>query len=78
LQAGLSTSTASQIPAAGAGAFDMAGIGSAGNALLPLAGAYGAYDLFQDRKDLGTGKGYLQGAASGAALGWRYICPPCL
>lgn len=51
------------------GMFSLGGIGSAGNLLLPAAGAYGLYDLMQDREDIGTGKGYLQGAASGAAIG---------
>lgn len=49
------------------GAFDMAGIGSAGNAILPAAGLAGAYDLFKNKR---TGaRGALQGAASGAAIG---------
>lgn len=45
-------------------------IGSAGNYILPAAGAYGLYDLYSNRpENVGTGKGYLEGAASGAALG---------
>lgn len=56
----------SQAPQA-AGAFDLAGIGGAGNAYLPLAGAAGMYDLFKNNR-IGK-RGYLQGAASGAAMG---------
>lgn len=37
------------------------------SSLVPLAGAYGAYDLFKN--DYGPGRGGLQGAASGAAIG---------
>lgn len=52
------------------GMFDIAGIGSAGNAILPAAGLAGAYDLWANNaKSVGTGRGYLQGAASGAAIG---------
>ncbi len=56
-------------PAAGgfANAFSLQGIGTQGNLLLPAAGAYGAYDLFNRRN--GAGRGALQGAASGAAIG---------
>lgn len=36
-----------------------------------LAGLYGAYNLWgQNPKRVGTGKGYLQGAASGAGIGY--------
>lgn len=49
------------------GAFDLAGIGSAGNAFLPLAGAAGAYDTLTH--DRGIASGALRGAASGAAIG---------
>lgn len=50
-----------------AGMFDLGGIGSAGNAILPAAGAYGVYDLAtHDRGPVG---GALEGAASGAAIG---------
>ena len=52
----------------GAGAFSLGGIGSAGNAILPIAGVAGAYDLFTSDKR-GTGSGIAQGAASGAAIG---------
>lgn len=52
------------------GMFSLSGIGSAGNAILPAAGLAGAYDLFANKqKNIGTGKGYLQGALSGAAMG---------
>ena len=50
-----------------AGMFDMAGIGSAGNAILPIAGVVGGYDLFKNKR--GGVRGPLQGAASGAAIG---------
>lgn len=50
--------------------FSLSGIGSAGNYILPAAGAYGLYDLYSNRpENIGHGSGYLQGAASGAALG---------
>lgn len=59
--------SATRVPAEVPGMFDFSGIGSAGNAILPLAGAYGAYDLFSNKR---TGaRGGLQGAASGAAIG---------
>ena len=52
------------------GAFDLAGIGSAGNAILPAAGLATAYDLWANRpQNIGHGSGYLQGAASGAMMG---------
>lgn len=65
------------MPASGAaaqapGMFSMSGIGSAGNAILPAAGAAGLFDLYKDRESreaIGTSEGYLQGAASGAAMG---------
>jgi hypothetical protein len=49
------------------GALSPTGIGSAGNVILPAAGAYGAYDLFD--RNVGPGRGAIQGAASGAAMG---------
>lgn len=56
------------------GAFDLAGIGSAGNFLLPAAGALGAYHTAF--KPSGSyGKNALKGAASGAAMG-SYFGPP--
>jgi len=74
LQAGLSTSTASQAPAAASGAFDISGVGGAGNLILPAIGAYGAYNLIDSQSDAPSGgrrnsRGLLQGAASGAAMG---------
>lgn len=57
------------------GAFSLSNIGSAGNAILPAAGAYGAFDLMrrQSKGSSDNAKGYLrggaQGAASGAAIG---------
>lgn len=52
------------------GMFDISGIGSSGNVILPAAGLAGAYDLYANRpQSVGTGRGYLQGAASGAAIG---------
>lgn len=56
-----------------AGMFDLGGIGSAGNVILPAAGAFGAYDLFSNKKS--GGKGALQGAASGAAMGSFFGLP---
>lgn len=62
---------AANVSAAGAapGMFSLGGIGSAGNAILPLAGAVGLYDLANHRDRIGHGTGYLEGAASGAAIG---------
>lgn len=54
-------------PAASSGTFSLGGIGGAGNAILPLAGAAGMYDLFANKRE--GGRGLLQGAASGAAMG---------
>lgn len=56
----------SQAPAQ-AGAFDLAGIGSAGNGILPVAGVLGTYDTLKNNR-IGK-RGYLQGMASGAAMG---------
>lgn len=53
--------------AAAPGAFSIGGIGSAGNYILPAAGAFGAYNLLTT--DNGPARGALQGAASGAAIG---------
>ena len=53
--------------AAGGGMFDLSGIGASGNAILPIAGAAGLYDLFKNHR--GGIRGPLQGAASGAAIG---------
>lgn len=51
----------------GSGAFNLGGIGSSGNAILPIAGTIGMADLLANQR---TGRrGYLQGAASGAAMG---------
>lgn len=58
---------ANYFPEQASGMFDLGGVGSAGNVLLPAAGAYGAYDLM--KRDVGPGRGALQGAASGAAIG---------
>jgi len=54
------------------GAFSMSGIGSAGNAILPAAGALGALNLTMAQGDAPRGnylRGIGQGAASGAAMG---------
>lgn len=57
-------------PAAAESGWSMSGIGSAGNYIAPAAGLAGAYDLWANRpQNVGTGKGYLQGALSGAAMG---------
>lgn len=53
--------------AAPGGMFSLGGIGSAGNLILPAAGAVGALDLFANKRS--GGRGALQGAASGAAIG---------
>jgi len=63
-----------------AGAFDLAGVGSAGNVLLPAVGAYGAYNLMDSQSDAPSGgrrnsRGLLQGAASGAAMGSYFGAP---
>lgn len=59
-------SGASSAPASG---WSLSGAGSAGNFVLPAAGAAGLYDLSQNRKRIGTGAGYLEAGASGAAMG---------
>jgi len=65
--------------APGGGLLSLKGIGTSGNALLPLAGAAGMANLLSvDRlnKDAkGWVRGGLQGAASGAAMG-SYFGPP--
>ncbi len=53
--------------------FSLSGIGSAGNYLLPAAGALGAFNLLSSEN--GPARGALQGAASGAAMG-SYFGPP--
>ena len=60
------TVLASSAPEA-AGAFDLAGIGSAGNAFLPAAGLAGEFDLWKNKRK--GARGHLQGAASLAAMG---------
>lgn len=65
-----STMMANPLLTAGAetpGMFSMGGIGSAGNAILPIAGAIGMGDLLLNKRH--GGRGALQGAASGAAIG---------
>lgn len=63
-------STAMGAEAAATGAFDLAGIGSTGNAILPLGGAALGYDLIANRLKTGDKKrGAVQGLASGAAMG---------
>ena len=58
------------VAAAQPGSFSLSGIGSAGNVLLPAAGAFGAYDLWKSNRGAeNKGMGALQGAASGAAMG---------
>lgn len=53
--------------------FSLGGIGSAGNYLLPAAGALGAFNLLSSEN--GAGRGALQGGLSGAAMG-SYFGPP--
>ena len=55
--------------AATASPFALSGIGSAGNAILPAAGAYGAYDMIKNKDHRKGGRGLAQGTASGAAIG---------
>lgn len=63
-------SAAAGAGAEAAGAFDLAGIGGAGNVILPAVGALGAYDLYKNQMKTGNKKrGAVQGAASGAAMG---------
>lgn len=57
----------------GGGMLSLGGIGSAGNVILPAAGAFGAYDLIKN--DRGPGRGAIQGAASGAAIGSYFGLP---
>jgi len=65
---------ASSVPQAGA--FDLAGIGSAGNAILPLAGAALGYDLFKSNRGArNRKKGFGQGAAAGAMTGSYFGLP---
>ncbi len=86
LSSGSTESLLSQSPQSVAGAspsmFSLGSIGSAGNAILPVAGAlYGLKTLkdMGNSKETGTGKGYLKGtlkgAASGAAVG-SFAGPP--
>lgn len=70
-----STMMANPLLTAGAetpGAFSLGGIGGAGNAILPIAGAVGIGDVLLNKKH--GGKGAMQGAASGAAMG-SYLGP---
>lgn len=63
------------------GPLSLSGIGGAGNAILPAAGAIGAYDLLgREFKKNGAGwaRGGLQGAASGAAMGSFFGAPGAL
>lgn len=55
------------------GMFSLGGVGSAGNAILPAAGAFGVYDLATN--DRGPVGGAVEGAASGAAIG-SFFGPP--
>ena len=64
---GAFSGTPAEALGASTGMFDLAGVGSAGNVLLPAAGAIGAYDVLAN--DRGPVRGGLQGAASGAAIG---------
>jgi hypothetical protein len=53
--------------AATPGTFSLSGIGGAGNAILPIAGAFGLYDAIG--KDREGARGYLQSGLSGAGMG---------
>jgi len=69
IDAATGQAVASAAPGVGAapGAFSFSGIGSAGNAILPLAGAAGMADVLMNKRH--GARGALQGAASGAAIG---------
>lgn len=59
-----------------AGMFDLAGIGGANNAILPLAGAALGYDLFKSNRGARSRKkGFGQGAAAGAMIGSYFGLP---
>ena len=74
---GILTSTGATIPGTeAAGAFDLAGIGGAGNAYFPALGLVGGVDVL--RSDYGPGRGLAQGAASGAAIGSYFGVPGAL
>lgn len=69
-EAGGGISSAAEAP----GMFDWSGIGSEGNALLPVAGLMGGINLARtDNPSLA--RGTLQGAASGAAMGSYFGAP---
>jgi len=75
-----SLNTGNDVLATQPGMFSMEGLGSAGNALLPAAGALGGINLAISQGDAPSGggrnmRGLLQGGASGAALG-SYFGPP--
>lgn len=63
---------ATAVPEA-ASAWSLSGLGSAGNAILPVAGGVGALDLFSNKRH--GGRGAAQGAASGAAIGSFFGLP---
>ena len=65
--AGVLMSDGSIVAAEQASGFSLGGIGTAGNYILPAAGALGAYNLLTT--DNGPARGALQGALSGAAIG---------
>jgi hypothetical protein len=71
--AGILMSDGAVVAPQAASGFSLSGIGAAGNYILPAAGAYGAYDLFN--RENGAGRGALQGAASGAAIGSYFGMP---
>lgn len=62
-----SVATTSLPGAAAPGMFDLAGIGGAGNAILPAAGLIPIGDVLLNNR--GPGRGALEGAAGGAAIG---------
>lgn len=66
---GLTVAPAAEAGAAN-GAFSLGGVGGAGNAILPIAGALGAFDLYNSNRGARNRPlGAAQGAASGAAMG---------
>ena len=70
---GVEPSSVMSVQPEAVGAFDLGGIGSAGNAYLPAIGAIGAADVLLN--DRGPARGAIQGGLSGAAIG-SYFGPP--
>lgn len=65
---GVATAVPNAAPSFFGGSLLEGGMG-AGTMAAGAAGAYGLYDLSQNRERIGTSSGYAQGAASGAGIG---------